>query len=87
MKSMLPRKSKNLPNIVAMLRTFFQPISAKEGRVHLGLRASKPGFRASRPCFRASQPGFRSSQPGLRSRQLDGWMDGLTDGRMDGQTD
>ena len=30
---MLPRRSKNLPNIVAMLRIFFRPTTAKEGRV------------------------------------------------------
>ena len=33
MESMLPRRSKNLPNIVAMLRIFFRPTTAKEGRV------------------------------------------------------
>ena len=30
---MLPRRSKNLLNIVAMLRIFFRPTTAKEGRV------------------------------------------------------
>ena len=30
---MLPRRSKNLTNIVAMLRIFFRPTTAKEGRV------------------------------------------------------